>query len=80
MAAQHIAEAHGYAGHVCAAGEGLDQHFTQALGTAHDIGGVDGLIGGELDKTLHAVQMCIRDSSWSVQGSAAAPDGRASGR
>ena len=59
MAAQHIAEAHGYAGHVCAAGEGLDQHFTQALGTAHDIGGVDGLIGGELDKTLHTV-LCRR--------------------
>ena len=59
MAAQHIAEAHGYAGHGCAAGEGLDQHFTQALGTAHDIGGVDGLIGGELDKTLHTV-LCRR--------------------
>ena len=36
-------------------GEGLDDHFAQALGGSHDIGGVDGLIGGDEDKTLRTV-------------------------
>ena len=35
--------------------EGLDDHLAQALGGAHDVGGVDGLVRGDEDKTLAAV-------------------------
>ena len=55
MAAQHVAEPHGHALHLGAAGKGLDEHLAQALGAAHDVGGVDGFVGRELHKTLDAV-------------------------
>ena len=36
--------------------KGLDDHFAEALAGAHDVGGVDGLVGGDEDKALAAVQ------------------------
>ena len=69
VAAQHIAEADGDTLHVGVARKGLDEHLADALGAAHDAGGVDGLVGGQLHEPLHLVlagahqrQMCIRDS------------------
>ena len=53
VAAQNVAEPHRHALHGGVLGKGLDQHFADALGAAHNIGGVDRLIGGELDKALH---------------------------
>lgn len=53
MAAQHVAKPHRHTLHICVAGKGLDQHLTQALGAAHDAGGVDRLIGGQLHQPLH---------------------------
>jgi len=35
--------------------EGLDDHLTEALGSAHDVGGVHGLVGGDQDKALTAM-------------------------
>ena len=35
--------------------EGLDHHLTEALGSAHDVGGVHGLVGGDQDKALTAM-------------------------
>ena len=55
VAAQHVAEPYRHTGHGGAAGEGLNQHFAQALCAAHNVGRVDGLIGGELHKALYLV-------------------------
>ena len=55
VAAQHVAETHGHALHIGVGGIGLDQHFADALGAAHDVGGVDSLVGRELDKALDVV-------------------------
>ena len=46
---------------VCTAGldlfiKGLDDHLAEALAGAHDVGGVDGLVGGDQDKALAAVE------------------------
>ena len=46
---------------VCLAGldlfiKGLDDHLAEALAGAHDVGGVDGLVGGDEDKALAAVK------------------------
>ena len=41
--------------HVGVARKGLDEHLADALGAAHDAGGVDGLVRGELDEPLYAV-------------------------
>ena len=35
--------------------EGLNHHLTEAFGGAHDVGGVHGLVGGDQDKALTAV-------------------------
>ena len=35
--------------------EGLDDHLAESLAGAHDVGGVHGLVGGDQDKTLTAV-------------------------
>ena len=55
MAAQHVAEPHRHALHVGVARKGLDEHLADALGAAHDAGGVDGLVGGQLHEPLHLV-------------------------
>ena len=55
MAAQHVAEPHRHTLHVGVARKGLDEHLADALGAAHDAGGVHGLIGGKLHKALHPV-------------------------
>ena len=55
VGAQHVAEAHGHALHFAVAGVGLEQHLGDALGCAHDVGGVDRLVRGELHEALHAV-------------------------
>ena len=55
MAAQHIAEPHRYTLHIRVARKGLDEHFADALGTAHHAGGVHSLIGGKLHESLHVV-------------------------
>ena len=55
MAAQHVAEPHCHTLHIRVARKGLDEHFADALGAAHDAGGVHGLIGGKLHKALHPV-------------------------
>ena len=55
MGAKHVAKAHGHALHLRVAGEALDEHFGDALGGAHDVGGVDGLVRGELHQPLNAV-------------------------
>ena len=36
--------------------KGLDDHLAEALAGAHDVGGVDGLVGGNEDKALAAVE------------------------
>ena len=55
MGAKHVAKAHGHALHLRVAGEALDEHLGDALGGAHDVGGVDGLVRGELHQPLNAV-------------------------
>ena len=55
MAAQNVAEPHRHALHIRVARKGLDEHFADALGAAHDAGGVHSLIGGKLHKALHSV-------------------------
>ena len=55
MAAQHVAEPHCHTLHIRVARKGLDEHLADALGAAHDTGGVHGLIGGKLHKALHPV-------------------------
>ena len=55
MAAQHIAKTHSHTLHIRVARKGLDEHFADALGTAHHTGGVHSLIGGKLHEPLHVV-------------------------
>ena len=55
MAAQHVAEPHCHTLHIRVARKGLDEHLADALGAAHDAGGVHGLIGGKLHKALYTV-------------------------
>ena len=55
MAAQHIAKTHSHTLHIRVARKGLDEHFADALGAAHDAGGVHSLIGGKLHEALHVV-------------------------
>ena len=55
VAAQNVAEPHRHALHIRVARKGLDEHLADALGAAHDAGGVHGLIGGKLHKALHPV-------------------------
>ena len=55
VAAQNVAEAHGDALHIGIVGKALDQHFAQALGAAHNVGGVDRLVGGKLHKPFNAM-------------------------
>ena len=55
VAAQHVAEPHRHTLHVGVARKGLDEHLADALGAAHDAGGVDGLVGGQLHEPLHPV-------------------------
>ena len=55
VAAQHIAKTHSHTLHIRVARKGLDEHFADALGTAHHTGGVHSLIGGKLHEPLHVV-------------------------
>ena len=41
--------------HIRVARKGLDEHFADALGTAHHTGGVHSLISGKLHEPLHVV-------------------------
>ncbi len=54
--AQHVAEACGdKLGLAALTGMILHDHLTTALGRAHDVGGIDRLIGGDHDKSLYPV-------------------------
>ena len=55
MAAQHVAEPHRHALHIRVARKSLDEHLADALGAAHNAGGVHSLIGGKLHKALYPV-------------------------
>ena len=56
VAAEHVAEANSHALHARLFAVALDQHFGDALGCAHHVRRVDGLIRRELHEALHAVR------------------------
>ena len=53
---QHVAEAHGdELGVLALTADGLYDHFAEALGGAHDVGRVDGLVRGDLHEDIRTV-------------------------
>ena len=58
VAPQHVPETHRHVFRFGAFVIGLDDHFTDALACAHDIGRIDGFISRDHHKTLYVMAVC----------------------